>query len=208
MKRKIVVLLGIVVGVLISLITFFYSKNLNSSKVIEYKLTVKDALSPTLGSENAKNTIIEYSDFTCPHCANFHLEKLPKLYKEYIEKGKVKFISKSFLLRPQSLSPALASRCAYEQNKYFEYSHKLFEEFKRGGPFAYNRENFLRIAKNLHLDINKFKECFDSQKYRESILKELDEGLKDSIKATPTFIINGQKVEGDLPYEEFTKYIR
>ncbi len=208
MKKQIVILLGIVVGIIISLITFFYSRNLNSSKVIEYKLVLKDVPSPTLGFESAKNTIIEYTDFTCPHCANFHLEKLPKLYKDYIEKGKVKFISKSFLLRPQSLPPALASRCAYEQNKYFEYSHKLFKEFKKGGPFAYNRENFLRIAKDLNLDINKFKECFDSQKYREAILKELDEGLKDGIRATPTFIINGQKIEGNLPYEEFVKYIK
>ncbi|MEO0159017.1 MAG: DsbA family protein [candidate division WOR-3 bacterium] len=208
MKRNYIILLGLVIGILISLLAFFYSSKSTSKSVIEYSVYIKGAVDPTLGKEDAKTIIIEYFDFTCPHCAHFHLEKLPKLYKNYIENGKVKFISKSFLLRPQSLYPALASRCAYEQNKYWEYSHKLFDEFLRSGPFAYNRANFIRIAYELKLDTLEFIKCFDSQKYKDIILRNVEEGLKDSIRATPTFIINGQKIEGDLPYEKFVKFIK
>jgi len=208
MKKNYIILIGIFVGIIISFLAFIYSRNLNKKQKIEYKVQIKDTENPTLGYENAQNTIIEYFDFTCPHCANFHLQKLPKLYNEYIQNGKVKFISKNFLLRPQSLEPALASRCAYEQGKYWEYSQELFNEFLKSGPFAYNKRNFIRIAYELKLDTLKFINCFDSKKYKDIILKDTEEGLKDSIRATPTFIINGQKVEGDLPYEELIKFIK
>ncbi len=208
MKRNFIILLGFFVGILISFIAFFYSTNKSYKLPKEYKVFIKDAIDPTLGKENAQNVIIEYFDFTCPHCAHFHLEKLPKLYKDYIETGKIKYISKIFLLRPQSLPPALASRCAYEQNKYWEYSHKLFEEFLKSGPFGYNRANFIRIAYELNLDTLEFIKCFDSQKYKDIIFKNVEEGIKDSVRATPTFIINGQRVEGNLPYEEFIKFLK
>jgi len=208
MKKTYIIIIGIIAGIILSLFAFFYSRKLNSSSNINYELSINNSIDPTLGYENAPNVIIEYFDFTCPHCAHFHLEKLPKLYNDYIKTGKVKFISKNFLLRPQSLYPAIASRCAYEQGKYFEYSHKLFEEFLKSGPFGYNRANFIRIAYELNLDTLKFKDCLDNQKYRDIILNNTNEGLKDSVRATPTFFINNNKIEGDLPYEEFVKYIK
>ncbi|MCS7245961.1 MAG: DsbA family protein [candidate division WOR-3 bacterium] len=207
MKKKHIIILGIVAGIVVSIIAFV-SVNAKKSNYREYDIIIKNALSPTLGYENSKDSIVEYFDFTCPHCANFHLENLPKLYEEYIKTGKLKFISKIFLLRPQSIYPALASRCAYEQNKYWSYSKRLFEEFLKSGPFSYNRANYIRIASELNLDTIKFRECFDSQKYKDVILNETNEALKREVKATPTFFINNQKVEGNLPYDEFVKYIR
>lgn len=207
MQKNKVILLGIVVGIIVSIVAFL-SVNMKKSDYKEYEIIIKNATSPTLGYENSKDSIVEYFDFTCPHCANFHLENLPKLYDEYIKTGKIKFISKIFLLRPQSLYPALASKCAYEQNKYWSYSQRLFEEFLKSGPFSYNRANYIKIASELNLDTIKFRECFDSQKYKDIILKETNEALQKGINATPTFFINSQKVEGNLPYEEFVKYIK
>ncbi|MEO0223934.1 MAG: thioredoxin domain-containing protein [candidate division WOR-3 bacterium] len=89
MKKNYIILIGIVVGIIISFLAFIYSRNLNQKQNIEYKVQIKDAENPTLGYENAQNTIVEYFDFTCPHCANFHLQKLPKLYPKW--KSKIYF---------------------------------------------------------------------------------------------------------------------
>ena len=86
---------------------------------------------PVRGDPNAPITIVEFSDFQCPFCARFHVQTLPSLLEEYIEAGKVNLVYRDFPIQsihPNALPAAVASECAHEQGKYWEYHDTLFEK--------------------------------------------------------------------------------
>src|SRR3989344_4526386 len=90
-------------------------------------LTVGD--SPSLGRDNAKVTIIEFSDFQCPSCALFHSGAGNAIMEEYVKKGLARIAHKDFpLLGEESFNAAYAARCAGEQGKFFEYQDALFSQ--------------------------------------------------------------------------------
>src|SRR5438045_3351275 len=66
------------------------------------------------GNPNAKVTVVEYASLTCPHCARFYTESFPKLKKDYIDTGKVKFVFRDLPTPPRELAFAAAqvARCA------------------------------------------------------------------------------------------------
>lgn len=82
-----------------------------------------------LGNENATVTLTEYSDFQCPFCNRFFRETEPLIIREYVDTGKIKFVYKHYpvdAIHPQASRAALASECANEQGKFWEYHDILF----------------------------------------------------------------------------------
>ena len=100
-------------------------------KRIQPKLTTDLLLEgePSLGNARALLTIVEFSDFECRYCQQFHQTVLPNLKKEYIETGLVRFIHKDLPLpfHSQAVPAAAAARCAGEQNKYWTTYKALFD---------------------------------------------------------------------------------
>jgi protein-disulfide isomerase len=86
-------------------------------------------VAPVLGNQDAKLTIIEYSDFECPYCARFHKDTWPQLKENYIDSGKVKFSYKQYPLTFHANAQKLAeaSLCANDQGKFWEMYAKLFD---------------------------------------------------------------------------------
>ncbi|MEM5802063.1 MAG: DsbA family protein [Candidatus Aenigmatarchaeota archaeon] len=159
---------------------------------------------PTKGSANAKVTMIEFSDFQCPFCARFWKDTLPLLEEEYIKTGKLKFVYRDFPLDFHQFAKkaAEAAECANEQNKFWEYHDKLFENQQ-----ALDITSLKRYAQELGLDTAKFNECLDSGKYANEVQKDVQDGMAYGVSGTPTFFINGIKVVGAQPYSVFKRII-
>jgi len=164
-----------------------------------------------LGNPDAKVTLIEFSDYQCPFCGKFFTEVEPLLREEYIQTGKVRMIYKDFaFLGPESLAAAEAAECAKDQSKYWDYHDALFEmEISDGKENSGNLSvTALKLfASNVGLNQEQFDSCLDSKKYKSEVEKDYKDGQAIGVRATPTLFINGQKIEGALPYDVFKEVI-
>ena len=169
---------------------------------------------PFLGAQDAKVTIIEFSDFQCPFCRTFWRDTLDKIKQEYINSGKsVKFVYRDFPLSSiHSLAQkyAEAAECAQDQGKYWEMHDKIFEEQEKLGQgtiSSYGIGDIKRWAQELGLDASEFNQCLDSDKYAGEVKKDFDDGAAAGAGGTPTFFINGTSLVGAQPFETFKQII-
>ena len=156
---------------------------------------------PYLGDKNAPVTIIEFSDFQCPFCARFRSQTFDQIKSEYIDTGKVKFVYRDFPLdsiHPNARPAAEAAQCAYDQDKFWEYHDKIFENQQ-----SLSAENYKKWATDLGLDTKKFNDCFDSGKYKDEESKDLVDATKSGGQGTPYFIIGKTPVSGAQPFANF-----
>lgn len=93
------------------------------------KVSVENGHLPALGDNNARITIVEFSDFECPFCRRYFSDTFPQLKKEYIDTGKVVMYYRHYPLpfHPLAQPFAIASECANEQGKFWEYHDKIFQ---------------------------------------------------------------------------------
>ena len=122
-----------------------------------------------MGRSDAPVTLLEFADFQCPYCRHFHTESFAELKKNYIDTGKVRFISRDLPLdfHANALTAALAARCAGEQNKYWELRDALILNAK-----DLARESILKYAQQAGVEMNTFRSCLDTQKYKAEIDKD------------------------------------
>jgi protein-disulfide isomerase len=154
------------------------------------------------GAADAPITIVEFSDFQCPYCeqAYFMMKALLEKYS-----GKIKMAYRDLPLeevKNDFHGAAVASRCAGEQGKFWEYHDLLFENQEEYGAGAF--ESF---AASLQLDTDKFSACLKSDKYMPLVKKDLEEAVRLGATGTPAFYINGIFVNGARPMEEFVELI-
>lgn len=155
------------------------------------------------GNKDARVTVIEYLDFECEACrANYPLVK--RLSEEY---GKeVSFVSRYFPLpgHKNSMTAALAVEAAGKQGKYWEMYDLLFEEQEKwGNRTSPDRTIFERYAEQLGLDMERFKRDVDSKEVKDRVTRDRDAGNRLKVNATPTFFLNGKKIENPRGYEDF-----
>lgn len=157
---------------------------------------------PWAGNENAPVTIVIFSDYSCPYCAKFaEVEKM--IAENYSDR--VKIVFRDFPVHGEiAYKAAEATDCALEQGKFWEYHYMLFE---RQGEWINNASKFYDYAKELGLDINKFKACLDSDKYRDEVRKDYEDGIRYGVRGTPTFFVNGKMYVGYRSYDEMAKII-
>ena len=156
----------------------------------------------TRGPAAAPVTIFEWSDYQCPFCREAQAV-LARLQAEF--PGKVRITFKDFPLRShnRAVPAAMAARCAGVQGRYWEYHDLLFV-----AQPDFSREDLLGYARRLGLDVEGFTQCFDSNRFQDSVLADQREGLMAGVRATPTFFINGRKIEGALPIETFREAVQ
>lgn len=179
----------------------------NQPKTIEGDFTDDDAVE---GNKNAKVTIVEFSDFQCPYCGKFFSQAYKDIKKDYIDTGKVKLIFRDLPLtdlHPGAFPAALAAECAREQggdSMYFKMHDKLFTD--QATIFADTTKidaTLKQIAGQLGLSSKKFASCYDSQKYKTEVEKDMSDAASVGIRGTPAFIINGQYISGARAYSVF-----
>ncbi len=161
---------------------------------------------PTFGNKDAKVKVVIFSDFQCPYCKVFY-KSLRDTMKNYQEK--VLFSFKQFPLseiHPQAQSAALASMCAQEQGKFWEYADILYAKQSQWGETKDNT-SFKSYAQTLRLNMNDFNGCVDNKKYQDKINGDISEAQNFGITGTPTIFV-GDKVEtGALSAEDLKKDI-
>ncbi|WP_392535391.1 thioredoxin domain-containing protein [Nostoc sp. C117] len=145
--------------------------------------------SPTKGSTQAKILLVEFSDFQCPYCAEAN-KTLKQLLAKYPDK--IRLVYKNLPLvaiHSQALPAAAAAWAAHQQGKFWEYNDALFTNQKKLGNSLY-----LDIAKNLNLDLDKFKR--DLTIATPAITKDIELAQKLAVSGTPFFVINSPTVSG------------
>ena len=151
---------------------------------------------PTLGSKDAIVTIVEYLDFECPFCKIIS-PILERLVEEF--HPKVRLVIKYFPIRShkRTIPAGLAAWAAFRQGKFWEYHDILYENFMKNSD-----EELLRYAKELGLDLKKFKKDMADPKIKESFAKSKLEGLRNGVEGTPTIFINNKKYIAHKDYIE------
>ena len=159
-----------------------------------------------LGDPAAPVTILEYSSLTCPHCANFHKETLPKVKAEWIDTGKAKLVYRNFPLDRLALYAAMTASCLPSDRAYFALLDILFKTQDRWARAEDPLAELGAMARTAGLSEEGFQACIADQELADRILQQRLDGTKAfDIQATPTFVVNGKKVSGALPYEQFEK---
>jgi protein-disulfide isomerase len=160
------------------------------------------------GAADAPVTIVEVSDYACPACQEFNLNTAGLLDESYVESGQVRWLVVPYaraVVKAQSGPAAEASLCANDQERFFEFHQWLFEQ--QGEPTTLSRDGYLLAAEQLELEINEFSACLDSGRYAGVVDDNIEAANLAGVRATPTFFINGVKVEGAQPFAAFQQRI-
>lgn len=159
----------------------------------------------TMGKADAKVTVVEYASASCTHCATFHTEVFPAFKTKYIDSGKVKYVFREFLTPPVELAAAgfLTARCA-GKDKYFSVLDGVFrsqEEIFRTGDL---RTPLVQVAKSAGMTEEQFMTCVSDEKALKALSERVEKFAKqDDITGTPTFLINGKKLDGEQSLANF-----
>jgi protein-disulfide isomerase len=169
------------------------------------KVTTGEGKLPLLGDKNAKVTIIEFSDFQCPFCKQYFDNTAQQIYDTYIKTGKAKFAYRYFPLvtiHPNAQKSSEAAECANDQNKFWDYHDLLFknQEIWSAQAAADAENSFLDYATQLGLDTNKFKNCLDTDQFKQNVDNDVTDGDKIGVTGTPSFVINGNFIVGAVPF--------
>ena len=161
----------------------------------------------SVGSAEAKVTIVEYASMTCPHCAHFHAAVLPELKTKYVDTGKVRLIFREFPLDNLAAAGSMLARCAGGE-KSFELIGALFkrqdEWLVRGNPVP----KLFDVAKSAGFTQETFDKCLTDQKLLDNITAIRTRAAeKFGVNSTPTFFINGKRFAGAPTPGEFDKVI-
>ncbi|HET9838069.1 MAG TPA: DsbA family protein [Candidatus Angelobacter sp.] len=176
------------------------------------KLAADGRRDNNLGKAEAPVTMVEFSDYQCSHCAKFHGETFPSIKAKYIDTGKVRFVSRDLPLpfHPWAMIAAEASRCAGDQQKYWEMRDALMRRSEELSPAVIEQ-----VAQAIPLDMGLYHACTESRKYYSAIRQDEEAAMTAQIPATPGFVIGknvdgvteGKRVMGALPLEQFEKLI-
>lgn len=149
---------------------------------------------PYLGTVGAPITIVEFSDYQCPYCADI----VPEIEAVLNENdGQIQFVYRDFPLEnihPDAFKAAKAANCAGEQGRYWQMHALLF-----ANQSALSVENLKAYAVELELDTEQFNTCLDSDKPADEIRHDVSDALAYEVNSTPTFFVNGYRVVGASP---------
>jgi protein-disulfide isomerase len=162
-----------------------------------------------LGPANASVTITEYASMSCPHCAAFNANVFPKIRSEYIDTGKVRYVFREFPLDINAAVASVLARCIAKEDagNFFAVIDMLFK--KQDEWVVKTKETLKRIGREAGMSEQSVETCLKDQTLFDKLSadeKFADEVLK--VNSTPTFFINGERVKGAKPFEEFDKRIK
>jgi protein-disulfide isomerase len=164
-------------------------------------------LEMVLGSADAPVEIVEYASFTCPHCARFHDQVLPKLKAEYIDTGKVRLVYREVYFDRFGLWAGMVARCGGEE-RYFGIADLMYKNQKEwigsGSEPATIVENLRRIGKTAGISDAELDVCMaDGDKAQAMVSLYEENAARDGINSTPSFLIDGTKFS-NISYEDFS----
>ena len=158
-----------------------------------------------LGKADAPITIFEYASFTCPHCADFDANTLPKIKADWIDTGKARLIFRDFPLDQAAVRAAILARCA-PPDQYYAFVDELFHSQTTWAQTGKVDEALSKLAKVSGMSDEQFAACMKDEAVQKRVLdSRLTAEQQYKVESTPTFFINGVRVVGAQPYPEFEK---
>ena len=155
-----------------------------------------------LGDPSAKVTVVEYASVACPHCARFNNEVFPSFKAKYIDTNKIHYVFREMLVGDSAevttaAAGFLLARCA-GKDKYFSVVDAIFRDQEQMFKSGDVRGTLQQIAQAAGIGPDQFNSCIND----DTALKALNDRVQryendDHIEATPTFVINGKKLEGE-----------
>jgi protein-disulfide isomerase len=156
---------------------------------------------PAFGPADAKVTLVEFSDFQCPYCS-----RAATVAKKIKEKygTKVRFVFRQFPLsfHQNANGAAAAALAAHAQGKFWELHDKMFENQEK-----LDKASLEGFAKEVGLDVAKFKKAVDAQEVKDRIKADMDLGAEVVVQGTPTLFLNGKRVSNPTDFDEVAKSI-
>ncbi|HVU13698.1 MAG TPA: thioredoxin domain-containing protein [Phototrophicaceae bacterium] len=156
---------------------------------------------PSLGPKDAPVVLVEFGDFDCIHCKDFHDSTIEPLLQHYGDK--VLYVFRDFpILGQGSVEAALAADCAYDQNAFWGFHDMLYAD-----QANLTRTQFVKDAQTLKLNVDQFTQCFDSGEHQDRVGKDYTDAEALGVNGTPTFFVNGKMLVGAQPYQAFADAI-
>jgi protein-disulfide isomerase len=177
------------------------------------RVTLPSVRGYMLGRPDAPLTLVEFTDLQCPYCRKFHADTYDELMRNYIDTGKLRFVTRDLpleSLHPQAMRAALAARCAGEQGKFWELRQALALDA------TLSPESMTASAARLGLDVIALQKCVDERRFEADVRKDVAEAAAVGISGTPTFVVGrtsgdglqGVKIVGAQPYATFDARLR
>jgi protein-disulfide isomerase len=160
------------------------------------------------GQAAAPVTIIEYASMTCPHCKDFTSETLPKVEEEWVNTGKAKYVLRHLPWDNLGLAEALVMYCA-PASSYYPLAKAFFgaQEAIAGAPDPLAEVK--QIARFAGLDDAAVQKCVTDQAGHDFITTMKTQAQHDlAVDGTPTFFINGTRVDGAVPYDKILPVLK
>ncbi|MGE3277779.1 MAG: DsbA family protein [Vicinamibacterales bacterium] len=168
------------------------------------------------GAATARVVFIEYSDYGCPFCAQYVADVYPRLLREYVEPGHLRYVFKNYPieeLHPGVFKAHVAAACAGDQGQYWQMHDRLFAA---QGDFQADR--LVEHARGAGLDTVAFESCLAGTSHDALIREDIDEAVRGGVRGTPVFVVGLleptgavvtplQVVVGAQPYQAFKNAI-
>ena len=163
----------------------------------------------TLGSAKAKVQVVEYASLSCTHCAHWNNEVFPAFKKQFIDTGKVRYVFREFLTEPYQFAAAgylLARRVG--PAKYFQVTDAIF----RQQDAIYESQDLwgglLKIGKSFGLTEEQFTAALQDKAALDAVNARVEKAAeRDKVEVTPTFFVNGERLEGGQSIEDLAAAI-
>ncbi|MFH1344801.1 MAG: DsbA family protein [Pseudomonadota bacterium] len=160
----------------------------------------------SFGSPEAPVTVIEYASLTCPHCRNFHVTTWPAVKEKYVDTGKVRFIMREFAFDPRASGGFMLARCAGE-DKWYATVDLLYRSQDKWARATDATSAFKSIMGMTGMNAEAVEACLTDQALLEKVTTVMTTGQTYGVDSTPTFFINGEKRQGALTLEQFSKIV-
>ena len=159
----------------------------------------------TKGSPTAPVTVYEMSDFQCPFCADFALQTMPALDREYVQTGKVRFVWVNFPLpmHQNAVPAAELAMCGARQGKFWQLHDLLFRNQQRWAGLAEPGSYFLSLGDSAGANRDTLASCLREGAMRALVRADAEGAVRSGARFTPTFYIEGGLLTGAQPVEVF-----
>ena len=156
-----------------------------------------------IGDRNAPGTIVEYASFTCPHCAHFHTDLLPQVKLALLDKGLAKLVFRDFPLDRLALAAAMLARCG-DGERSMEAVGRLFDSHAEWARASKPVEAIVATLAPAGLTPEKADRCLSDESLARAVIREAKAGQDAfQIDGTPTFVVNGKKLENASSVGDF-----
>ena len=158
------------------------------------------------GNRNAPVTIIEYVSLTCPYCRAYHAKVFPRVKRTYVDTGRVRYIIREFAIGQSAGAAAIITRCA-PKSKFLPLTEAYLSRQREWVSQEVRPDALYKIAKTSGMSRAQFDKCLSNQSIIDGLTEVKQRGRKYGVVGTPTFFINGQKLQGEVTFEEMKALI-